>query len=1043
MVMARKNFAVTDDDGNVVDGASIEVRREIAGQPLAAVYSDRLGTAPLGNPYTAADGSDAGFHAAGGSYKITASKDSFSKTWRYEGVGLGQESDNAAPLLFITDFGGVGDSVTDDEAAWNATFSYIRSIDKPARIWVPGGNYLVTRSVDITNIMHDVIIDGDPFTVTGSNDFDGSDPTLYGSIFYGINFTGTAPTTGFPFGKITVTEAMTIDASNQSVTGIPPAAIGGFGYNMCGFETMNCPAEFRGRVIGAYGNGVCITTHDPRLEGPSITGWTINAAGTGYTVGTTLFWNGADAFTNCKAIFRVTSVNGTGGVTGLEVVSRGVYLTITAANSTTTVITGAGSGCTFSVTHATADNAIKAPKVHTYLKNCIRGLLPTYDTVENPGGIAGSGVQFGAARDIDLVVYAEEIGGPVFDGFNCQGGKSHTFVKSVSATAIGATQVRGSLRADFGGSGIIYSGRVAGVELRGAKNNGLSYFFNGGVATDGPQGCYFDDLIVDGSLVPAGTIPAFKMMGGSITGLVGSAADNSGRIIIENSRGIALDLHDAINNNLDIVVHEPGSAAGHYVCVKFNSQIDQAGGGCTGNRIRLWSRDTRGLLESNYTDDGTGRHSNNVISTGNLAATTGASINLPAGSYSIDASSTISASADKAVLRDGSGNAYAINFLSAYAETATAGATTTLTVASARNQRFTGTLAQTVSLPVVSTLLATGHEFYFINDSTGVVTVNSSGGNAVVVMAAGTSARVECVLLTGTTAASWDFRYFPALGFGGKKLTFQNTMTFSSTDGASIAFGQGGAVLYTVRGHIGGLTLSAAGSTATFGVAAGSAADSTNIDLMTLASAYTKTTSSWAVGSGNGAMDTSTVANSTWYHVHLIKRVDTGVVDVLFSLSATAPTMPTNYTLFRRIGSMKTDGSAQWVKFSQNGDEFLWDAVIADVSATNPGTSAATRTLTVPTGVKVNALIAVTSNSNGINDGRVAISSLDKSDEGAVAGNAGMYNGISTAEMIVMAFLSVRTNTSAQIRSRNNASGVASSLIITTHGWIDTRGRLT
>ena len=67
------------------------------------------------------------------------------------------------------------------------------------------------------------------------------------------------------------------------------------------------------------------------------------------------------------------------------------------------------------------------------------------------------------------------------------------------------------------------------------------------------------------------------------------------------------------------------------------------------------------------------------------------------------------------------------------------------------------------------------------------------------------------------------------------------------------------------------------------------------------------------------------MANDTWYHVWLIKRADTGVVDALFSLSATAPTMPANYTRQppRRFGP------DQWVRqhhaFEQISDEFEWD----------------------------------------------------------------------------------------------------------------------
>src|SRR6185312_5571759 len=71
-----------------------------------------------------------------------------------------------------------------------------------------------------------------------------------------------------------------------------------------------------------------------------------------------------------------------------------------------------------------------------------------------------------------------------------------------------------------------------------------------------------------------------------------------------------------------------------------------------------------------------------------------------------------------------------------------------------------------------------------------------------------------------------------------------------------------------MAGLINGLTLSAAGSTATFGIAAGAASG------MVLSPAYTKTTGSWAVGSTQGALDTGTIANSTWYHVWLIQRSD-------------------------------------------------------------------------------------------------------------------------------------------------------------------------
>ena len=57
----------------------------------------------------------------------------------------------------------------------------------------------------------------------------------------------------------------------------------------------------------------------------------------------------------------------------------------------------------------------------------------------------------------------------------------------------------------------------------------------------------------------------------------------------------------------------------------------------------------------------------------------------------------------------------------------------------------------------------------------------------------------------------------------------------------------------------------------------------------------------WAVGSGSGGLDTGTVSDSP-YHVFVIRRPDTGVVDALFSLSATAPVMPFGASATRRSG---------------------------------------------------------------------------------------------------------------------------------------------
>jgi len=242
-------------------------------------------------------------------------------------------------------------------------------------------------------------------------------------------------------------------------------------------------------------------------------------------------------------------------------------------------------------------------------------------------------------------------------------------------------------------------------------------------------------------------------------------------------------------------------------------------------------------------------------------------------------------------------------------------------------------------------------------------------------------------------------------------------------------------------GYLFGLTLSQA-STTSVGIAAGSCRDSTDADNMVLGSAVTKTTGAWAAGSGNGGLDTGSIAATTWYHVHVIKQPGglAGGVDALVSLSATSPTMPTGYTLPRRIGSVLTDGSKHIIAFQQDGDRFRWKANVQDVSSLNPGTSAVTVALSVPTGVVTWADIAVTINNGTSSNVFGLVSSLDETDSGPTGGTANFSAGQTTTTEIFGGLL-IKCNTSGQLRYRISASGANDRVIINTFGWVDQRGR--
>ena len=98
------------------------------------------------------------------------------------------------------------------------------------------------------------------------------------------------------------------------------------------------------------------------------------------------------------------------------------------------------------------------------------------------------------------------------------------------------------------------------------------------------------------------------------------------------------------------------------------------------------------------------------------------------------------------------------NIKMGYSTTATAAGTTTLTVSSNYRQFFTGSTTQTIVLPVTSTLV-TGMAYEIENNSTGTLTVNSSGGNLVGTIPAGVCAHAVCIGTTLTTAADWDWDY--------------------------------------------------------------------------------------------------------------------------------------------------------------------------------------------------------------------------------------------------------------------------------------------
>lgn len=221
-------------------------------------------------------------------------------------------------------------------------------------------------------------------------------------------------------------------------------------------------------------------------------------------------------------------------------------------------------------------------------------------------------------------------------------------------------------------------------------------------------------------------------------------------------------------------------------------------------------------------------------------------------------------------------------------------------------------------------------------------------------------------------------------------------------------------------------------------ILAGEAASDDASAPMVLAAITKQIDAGWAVGTDAGGLDTDTVAASTWYAVWMIKRPDTGVVDILFSLSFSAPTMPTNYTKKRYIGACKTNSSSNWFKFTQDGDSFWWETPKLELDTTASATAAST-TLTVSPKGKMVARLFV--KMNGSAGAALFFYSPDVGDIAAddATGVASFYHnggdsGNSTME--------VQTDASQQIRWVGDAAAAGDAVVVSTLGWIDTRGRL-
>jgi hypothetical protein len=263
----------------------------------------------------------------------------------------------------------------------------------------------------------------------------------------------------------------------------------------------------------------------------------------------------------------------------------------------------------------------------------------------------------------------------------------------------------------------------------------------------------------------------------------------------------------------------------------------------------------------------------------------------------------------------------------------------------------------------------------------------------------------------------------------GQQSTTPSTLTVA---GKTAGLGQ--------RGMIDGFQLSCTTTTTTLTTTAGECRDSTNV--VSFASAITSKVlaTTWAVGNAANGLDTGSPAASTWYYVWAIMKDSNGVGDILFSLSSTAPTMPTGYTFKRIIGAVLSDGAKNITKFIQIGNFFKWLAIATEANwnSATVGTTVVTAALgAVPPAYRVQAVLNALYSNAGAHGGYIF--SPDETGTTANALAPVKYNLTNLgAGLIIAGQISVFTNSSGQISAV--ADTAASSVSVGVVGWFDPRG---
>lgn len=314
----------------------------------------------------------------------------------------------------------------------------------------------------------------------------------------------------------------------------------------------------------------------------------------------------------------------------------------------------------------------------------------------------------------------------------------------------------------------------------------------------------------------------------------------------------------------------------------------------------------------------------------------------------------------------------------------------------------------------------------------------------------GAISAVGTVAIAGTSSIAGGFTLAEDTDNGTNKVTVRGPASLASDYTLTLPTAQGAAGSFLTNDGSGNLSFSASlisalkdkvlnglilsnnstDSTNDIDISAGDCVSDDGTTVMTLTAITKRLDAAWAVGTNQGGLDTGSIANTT-YHVWVINRPDTNVTDVLFSTSATSPTMPTNYTKKKRIGSI-VRASGAILLFTQREDEFRLNTYQSDYGAAGVGSSSVTVALaSVPSGIIAKASFNFIIGDNGA---YIAFYDGDKTAAAASTIAAPLADGGTASSGTVFGNAEVWTDTSSQIKFRGNGN---TTVRIATKGWRD------